>query len=92
MIVGHAGLALGSMHGQGCRALGVNAVNGEPLRLRWSKGCLWIDLDERVVDSQKSREESQLVTAGGSRMIPESHILLRRDNFPLQNVNSGRIL
>ena len=44
-------------------------VIGKPLRLRRWKGCLWIDLDERIVESQRTREESQPVTAGGSRTI-----------------------
>ena len=39
---------------------------------RW-KGCLWIDLDERVVDSQNTREDSQTVVVGGSRTIPAVH-------------------
>ena len=32
---------------------------------RW-KGCLWIDLDERIAELQRTREELQTVTGGGS--------------------------
>ena len=47
-------------------------VIGKPLRLRRWKGCLWIDLDERIVASQKSHVASQTVTAGGFRTISET--------------------
>ena len=46
------------------------------------KGCLRIDLDEGVVDSQKAREDSETVVVGGSRTVPEvqnfSKVRLRR--------------
>ena len=41
------------------------------MRLRRWKGCLWRDLDERIAELQRTREELQTVTAGGSRTIPE---------------------
>ena len=43
------------------------------------------DLDERIADSQNSREDSQLVTAGGSRTIQTVSNLLRGERFSLQN-------
>ena len=46
-------------------------VNGEPLRLRWSKGCLWIDLDERIRSGTFPSEEDKVSAAGGAWMIPK---------------------
>jgi len=51
-------------------------VIGEPLRLRRWKGCVWIDLDERVAGLQRTRVGLQAVIAGGSWRIPEVQILL----------------
>eukprot|EP00966_Prymnesium_polylepis_P175157 4053044-Prymnesium_polylepis.1 len=46
----------------------LRCVIREPLRLRRWKGCLHvrIDLDERIAEPQKNREEPQTVIAGGS--------------------------
>ena len=62
----------------GVQGTGGQTVNGEPLRLRWSKGCLWIDLDERAVASQRSHVASQTVTAGGFRTISEVQNIAKR--------------
>ena len=69
-----SGLGLGSA----ASSTGPRYVIGEPLRLGRREGCLWIDLDERVVDSQKTREDSQTVVVGGSRTIPEVQNFAKR--------------
>ena len=43
-----------------------------------------MDLDERIEEPEKSREEPQTVTDGGSRKIQRVAILLRGEDFPLQ--------
>ena len=54
------------------------------MRLRRWKGCLRIDLDERIAESQKTREESQTVIAGGSWRIPEAQNFAKRAYGALQ--------
>ena len=49
------------------------------------KGCLWIDLDERVVEPQRNHEEPQVVTVGGSWTIQTVSNLLYGEHFSLQN-------
>ena len=49
------------------------------------KGCLWIDLDERVVEPQLTREAPQAVTAGGSQTIWACRRLLHRVTFSIEN-------
>ena len=44
-------------------------VNGQPLRLRWSKGCLWIDLDERIRRETFPSEGDKVPAAGGAWTI-----------------------
>ena len=48
----------------GVQGTGSQSVNGEPMDRSECKGCLWIDLDERIEESQKSRIESQTVVVG----------------------------
>ena len=64
--------------GSAASSTGPRYVIGEPLRLGRREGCLWIDLDERIVASQKFHVASQLVTAGGSRTIPEVQNFAKR--------------
>ena len=56
-----------------------------PLRLRSWKGCLWIDLDEMIVASQKIREVSQTVVDGGSQTIWACRRLLHGVTFSIEN-------
>ena len=66
---------------------------------RW-KGCLWIDLNERIVASQKSHVASQTVAAGGSWTIPKvqnfAKTRLRRSFtaklYKIIAVNSAKLL
>ena len=52
------------------------------MRLRRWKGCLWIDLHERVEEQERPCEEQETVTTGGFRTVPEvpnfSKMRLRR--------------
>ena len=64
----------------------LRCVIGEPLRLRRWKGCLRIDLDERIAEPQKTREEPQTVIAGGSWRIPEVQNFAKRAYGALQAI------
>ena len=44
---------------------------------RDAAGCVWIDLDERIVVTQKTRVVKQTMVVGGSWMIPEVHIFAK---------------
>ena len=51
---------------------GVTLQRGDPKVCEGWEGDLWIDLDERIVGSQKNRAGSQTVVVDGSRTIPEA--------------------
>ena len=55
----------------GVQGTGGQTVDGEPLRLRWSKGCLWIDLDERIRRKPFPSEGDKVSAAGGAWTIPK---------------------
>ena len=62
----------------------LRCVIGEHLRLRRWKGCVWIDIDERVAGLQRTRVGPQAVIAGGSWRIPEVQHFAKRAYGALQ--------
>ena len=56
------------------------------MRLRRWKGCLRIDLDERIAEPQQTREEPETVIAGGSWRIPEVQNFAKRAYGALQAI------